>query len=162
MRVGFGYDIHRLKTGNELILGGVKIKYEKGLEGHSDADVLVHAVVDALLGAAGLEDIGVHFPDDDESLRGISSLIILKKVKEMVDTKNYVIENIDVAVVMEKPKLSPYYKRIKENISEVLKLPEDDINIKASTNEGLGFVGKEEGIAAFCVASLKKIVKSFK
>lgn len=156
MRVGFGYDIHQLKTGNELILGGVKIKYEKGLEGHSDADVLVHAVADALLGAAALKDIGVHFPNDDESLRGISSLIILKSVKEMLDTKNYVIENIDVAVVMEKPKLSPYYKRIKENISEVLRLPEDDINIKASTNEGLGSIGKEEGIAAFCVALLKK------
>ncbi len=162
MRVGFGYDIHRLKTGNKLILGGVEIEHVKGLEGHSDADVLIHSVADALLGAAGLEDIGVHFPDSDNSLKGISSLKILKKVQEMLDLKKYAIVNIDVAVVMEKPKLSPYYKRIKENISKVLRLPEDKINIKASTNEGLGFIGKEEGIAAFCVTSLKKKDKIFK
>ncbi|MDD2352031.1 MAG: 2-C-methyl-D-erythritol 2,4-cyclodiphosphate synthase [Atribacterota bacterium] len=162
MRVGFGYDIHRLKTGNKLILGGVEIEHIKGLEGHSDADVLIHSVADALLGAAGLEDIGVHFPDSDNSLKGISSLKILKKVQEMLDLKKYAIVNIDVAVVMEKPKLSPYYKRIKENISKVLRLPEDKINIKASTNEGLGFIGKEEGIAAFCVTSLKKKDKIFK
>lgn len=162
MRVGFGYDIHRLKTGNKLILGGVEIEHIKGLEGHSDADVLIHSVADALLGTAGLEDIGVHFPDSDNSLKGISSLKILKKVQEMLDLKKYAIVNIDVAVVMEKPKLSPYYKRIKENISKVLRLPEDKINIKASTNEGLGFIGKEEGIAAFCVTSLKKKDKIFK
>ncbi|MFA6621111.1 MAG: 2-C-methyl-D-erythritol 2,4-cyclodiphosphate synthase [Candidatus Caldatribacteriota bacterium] len=162
MRVGFGYDIHRLKTGNKLILGGVEIEHIKGLEGHSDADVLIHSVADALLGAAGLEDIGVHFPESDNSLKGISSLKILKKVQEMLDLKKYAIVNIDVAVVMEKPKLSPYYKRIKENISKVLRLPEDKINIKASTNEGLGFIGKEEGIAAFCVTSLKKKDKIFK
>jgi 2-C-methyl-D-erythritol 2,4-cyclodiphosphate synthase len=140
----------------------VEIEHIKGLEGHSDADVLIHSVADALLGAAGLEDIGVHFPDSDNSLKGISSLKILKKVQEMLDLKKYAIVNIDVAVVMEKPKLSPYYKRIKENISKVLRLPEDKINIKASTNEGLGFIGKEEGIAAFCVTSLKKKDKIFK
>ena len=162
MRVGFGYDIHRLKTGNKLILGGVEIEHIKGLEGHSDADVLIHSVADALLGAAGLEDIGVHFPESDNSLKGISSLKILKKVQEMLDLKKYAIVNIDVAVVIEKPKISPYYKRIKENISKVLRLPEDKINIKASTNEGLGFIGKEEGIAAFCVTSLKKKDKIFK
>lgn len=157
MRVGFGYDIHRLKVGKKLILGGERIYYKKGLEGHSDADVLIHAIMDALLGASGQGDIGMHFPDNDPKYKDISSSYLLEKVKGILDEKKFKVYNIDLTVVMEKPRLSLYYTKIKNNISKVLKLSENHINIKASTNEGLGLIGKEEAIAAFCVALLKKV-----
>jgi 2-C-methyl-D-erythritol 2,4-cyclodiphosphate synthase len=158
MRIGFGYDSHRLKKGETLILGGEKIDYEKGLEGHSDADVVIHAIIDALLGASGQGDIGVHFPDSDPKWEGISSLYLLKIVKQLLEQKKFEVRNIDLTVLLEKPKLSGYYPNMKRNIAEILKLPEDCINIKASTNEGIGLIGKGEGIAAFCVTLLEKIV----
>ena len=157
MKVGFGYDVHRLKRGETLILGGEKIVYEKGLVGHSDADVVIHAVMDALLGASGQGDIGVHFPDSDPGFKDISSLYLLEKVKKLLDKKRFTVSNIDLTVVIEKPKLSVYYDKMKKNIAMVLKIPKDNINIKASTNEGIGFIGQEEGIATFCVALLEKI-----
>ncbi len=157
MRVGFGYDIHRLKVGKDLILGGERICYKKGLEGHSDADVLIHAIMDALLGASGQGDIGMHFPDNDPEYKDISSLFLLEKVKRILDENKLKVYNIDLTVVMEKPKLSFYCNKIKNNISQVLKLSENVINIKASTNEGIGLIGKEEAIAAFCVVLLKKV-----
>jgi len=157
MKVGFGYDIHRLKRGETLILGGEKIVYEKGLVGHSDADVIIHAIMDALLGASGQGDIGIHFPDSDLGFKDISSLYLLEKVKKMLDKKRFTVSNIDLTVVIENPKLSIYYDKIKKNIAMVLKIPKDNINIKASTNEGIGFIGQEEGVAAFCVALLEKI-----
>ncbi len=157
MKVGFGYDVHRLKIGEALILGGEKIVYEKGLVGHSDADVVIHAVMDALLGASGQGDIGVHFPDSDPGFKDISSLYLLEKVKKLLDKKMFTVSNIDLTVVIEKPKLSVYYDKMKKNIAVVLKIPKDNINIKATTNEGIGFIGQEEGIATFCVALLEKI-----
>jgi len=157
MKVGFGYDVHRLKRGETLILGGEKIVYEKGLVGHSDADVVIHAVMDALLGASGQGDIGVHFPDSDPGFKDISSLYLLERVKQLLDKKRFAVSNIDLTVVIEKPKLSVYYDKMKKNIAMVLKIPKDNINIKASTNEGIGFIGQEEGIATFCVALLEKI-----
>jgi len=157
MKVGFGYDVHRLKRGETLILGGEKIVYEKGLVGHSDADVVIHAVMDALLGASGQGDIGVHFPDSDPGFKDISSLYLLEKVKKLLDKKRFTVSNIDLTVVIEKPKLSVYYDKMKKNIAMVLKIPKDNINIKASTNEGIGFIGQEEGVATFCVALLEKI-----
>jgi len=157
MRVGFGYDIHRLKKGETLILGGEKIVYEKGLVGHSDADVVIHAVMDALLGASGQGDIGVHFPDNEPGWKDISSLYLLEKVKILLDKKKFLVSNIDLTVVIEKPKISIYYDKMKKNIAMILKMPKDNINIKASTNEGIGFIGQEEGIATFCVALLEKI-----
>ncbi|HKK83000.1 MAG TPA: 2-C-methyl-D-erythritol 2,4-cyclodiphosphate synthase [Atribacterota bacterium] len=157
MRVGFGYDVHRLKKGETLILGGEKIVYEKGLVGHSDADVVIHAVMDALLGASGQGDIGVHFPDNEPGWKDISSLYLLEKVKILLDKKKFLVSNIDLTVVIEKPKISIYYDKMKKNIAMILKMPKDNINIKASTNEGIGFIGQEEGIATFCVALLEKI-----
>jgi len=157
MKVGFGYDIHRLKSGEKLILGGEEISYEKGLEGHSDADAIIHALMDALLGASGLGDIGIHFPDDEQKYKGISSMYLLEQVKELSVENKYGICNLDVTVLLEKPKMSPYYNKIKKNIASVLKLPIENINIKASTNEGIGIIGKEEAIAVFCVALLEKI-----
>ncbi|MBN2395698.1 MAG: 2-C-methyl-D-erythritol 2,4-cyclodiphosphate synthase [Candidatus Atribacteria bacterium] len=156
MRIGFGYDIHRLKTGEDLILGGEKIDSEKGLEGHSDADVLIHALIDSLLGASSLGDIGVYFPDSDPQWRGISSLILLEKISALLAEKRWAILNVDLTLVLEKPKLFGYYPGMKKNIARVLKMSEDNINIKASTNEGIELIGKEEGIAAFSVALLEK------
>lgn len=157
MKVGFGYDVHRLKRGETLILGGEKIVYEKGLVGHSDADVVIHAVMDALLGASGQGDIGIHFPDSDPGLKDISSLYLLEKVKKILDKKRFIVSNIDLTVVIEKPKISVYYDKMKKNIAMILKIPKANINIKASTNEGIGLIGQEEGIASFCVALLEKI-----
>jgi len=156
MKIGFGYDIHPLRKGKSLILGGVKIDYDKGLEGHSDADVVIHALMDALLGAAGEGDIGVHFPDNEPKWKGISSLFLLDQIWTLIEGKKYKINNIDITIILEKPKLLPYYPYMKENIARVLKLDEDNINIKASTNEGIGIIGKEEGIAAFCVTLLEE------
>lgn len=154
MRVGMGYDVHKLVEGRDLILGGVKIPYEKGLLGHSDADVLLHAIMDALLGAAALGDIGKHFPDTEEKYKGADSIHLLKKVKELIEEKMYVIENIDATIIAQKPKLAPYRETMVKNICDVLNIREEQINIKATTEEGLGFTGAGEGISAQAICSL--------
>jgi|GEM_PF-1482980 len=154
MRIGHGYDVHRLKKDRKLILGGVEIPYKKGLAGHSDADVLLHAVMDALLGASALKDIGQHFPDSDPAYKGISSLVLLSEVGKMLDEKGLLIENIDATVIAQKPKLSPYTEEMKKNISETLGITADRVNVKATTEEGLGFTGKGRGIAAHAVCLL--------
>lgn len=151
MRIGQGYDVHRLTEGRELILGGVKIPYEKGLDGHSDADVLVHAIMDALLGAAALGDIGLFFPDTDERYKGADSLLLLQKVKEHVQQAGYEIVNIDATVIAQAPKLRPYIEEMRENISRTLGIAKDTVSIKATTEEKLGFTGRKEGIAAQAV-----------
>lgn len=153
-RVGNGYDVHKLVEGRKLIIGGVEIPYEKGLLGHSDADVLVHSIMDALLGACGESDIGKHFPDNDAAYKGISSLVLLGKVKDILSVRGYSIGNIDSIIVAERPKLAPYIDEMKTRIAEVLQLEEACIGIKATTTEGLGFAGKGEGIAAYAVANL--------
>ncbi|MCC8127115.1 MAG: 2-C-methyl-D-erythritol 2,4-cyclodiphosphate synthase [Clostridiales bacterium] len=157
MRIGQGYDVHRLVEGRELILGGVKIPYEKGLLGHSDADVLLHAVMDALLGAAALGDIGQHFPDTDPQYKGISSILLLKKVGELLEETGYVIENIDATIIAQRPKLAPYRPKMKEMIAEALRLEVSQVNVKATTEEGLGFTGTGEGISAQAIALLMDI-----
>lgn len=154
MRVGIGYDIHRLKKGYDLILGGVKIAHDQGLIGHSDADVLTHALIDALLGAAALGDIGRYFPDDDPQYQNISSLILLKKTIDLLEDKNYNINNIDLIIIAEKPRILPYNEKIVSKLTEVLDIEENMINLKATTAEGLGFVGKEKGIAVKAIVSL--------
>ncbi|MDF2592379.1 MAG: 2-C-methyl-D-erythritol 2,4-cyclodiphosphate synthase [Clostridia bacterium] len=155
-RIGNGYDVHRLVEDRRLIIGGVDIPYEKGLLGHSDADVLVHAIMDALLGACGERDIGKHFPDTDNLYKGISSLKLLAKVGELVKSKSYIIGNIDSVIVAQAPKMSPHIDKMKQNIAESLGISHDDINIKATTTEGLGFTGTGEGIASYAVACLYK------
>ena len=152
IRIGHGYDVHRFDPQRKLILGGVEIPYEMGLLGHSDADVLCHALMDALLGAASLGDIGKHFPDSDPKYKGISSLELLKHVKGLLDEKGYEIVNADITVVAQKPKLAPYIPKMIVNIKEILVC--DSINIKATTEEGLGFTGRLEGISAHSVALL--------
>lgn len=150
-RIGFGYDVHRLVEGRSLILGGVSIPYEKGLLGHSDADVLVHALMDALLGAAALGDIGQHFPDNDEAYKNISSMILLEKVMMILTNEGYEVNNIDITVVAQKPKLAVYIAQMRANLAEVLQTSERYISIKATTTEGLGFTGTGEGIACYAV-----------
>ncbi|MBQ4524273.1 MAG: 2-C-methyl-D-erythritol 2,4-cyclodiphosphate synthase [Lachnospiraceae bacterium] len=157
MRVGMGYDVHKLVEGRDLILGGVKIPYEKGLLGHSDADVLLHAVMDALLGAAALGDIGQHFPDTAEEYKGADSIELLKKVRELMEEKMYIIENIDATVIAQKPKLAPYREAMRKNICNALNIEEGQVNIKATTEEGLGFTGSGEGISAQAICSLTTI-----
>lgn len=152
MRIGFGYDVHKLVEARKLILGGVVIEYGKGLAGHSDADVLVHAVMDALLGAAGAGDIGQHFPDTDQQYKDIASLDLLAKVKKILNQYGYVIGNIDTVVVAQAPRLANYMEQMKYNLSVPLEIDEDKINIKATTTEGLGFTGLGEGIAAYAIA----------
>lgn len=154
LRSGFGYDSHRFAADRKLILGGVEIPYEKGLYGHSDADALIHAICDALLGAAGAGDIGRHFPDNDPDYKNISSMILLEKVKIIIKSKNFDITNIDATVVMESPKLGPYAGQMVSNLARVLKISENCINIKAKTNEGMGFTGRNEGVAVFAVTTL--------
>lgn len=154
MRVGFGYDVHRLVEGRKLILGGVEIPYELGLLGHSDADVLIHAVMDALLGAAALGDIGMHFPDTEEQYRGISSMKLLSQVGELLQKEGYLIENIDATIVAQQPKLRPYIRQMEEHMASVLGLRQDQVNVKATTEEGLGFTGSGQGIAAQAVCAL--------
>ena len=154
VRTGWGYDSHRFAQGRKLILGGVEIPYDKGLQGHSDADALIHAVCDALLGAAGAGDIGRHFPDTDPAYKDISSVILLERVREIITAKGCTIGNIDVSVIMEKPKLAPFAGKITANIAKALNMSADDINIKAKTNEGMGFVGRNEGIAVFAIATV--------
>ena len=152
MRVGMGYDVHRLVKGRKLVLGGVLIPFEKGLLGHSDADVLVHAVCDALLGAAGLDDIGVHFPDTNPEFKDISSIKFLEKIRRLVRGKKFKILNIDATVFADAPKISPHKETMKKNIAQAIELDPDRVNVKATTFEGLGMIGKGEGIGAACVA----------
>lgn len=156
MRVGMGYDVHRLVEGRKLILGGVEIPHTLGLLGHSDADVLVHAVMDALLGAAALRDIGRHFPDTDPAYEGASSMELLRHVGRMLEERMYLIENIDATVIAQQPKLLPYIDTMVENIANALKLETDQVNVKATTEEGLGFTGNGDGISAHAVCSIVK------
>lgn len=153
---GIGYDSHRLAQGRRLILGGVEIPHEQGLEGHSDADVLTHAVIDALLGAAGLGDIGEHFPDTDERYRDADSIHLLASVVTSVIAAGFEVINVDVTVIMERPKLAPHKQRIRTVLADALGLPEARVNIKATTGEGIGFVGRGEGVAALAIASLDR------
>ncbi|MGV8145228.1 MAG: 2-C-methyl-D-erythritol 2,4-cyclodiphosphate synthase [Alkaliphilus sp.] len=154
MRVGLGYDVHKLVVGRDLIIGGVNIPCKNGLLGHSDADVLVHAIVDALLGAASLGDIGKHFPDTSEEYKGISSLFLLKKTAKLLIKHDYIVNNIDATIIAEKPKMANFILLMEENISRTLNIDANAVNIKATTTEKLGFVGKEEGIAAQAIASI--------
>lgn len=157
MRIGLGYDVHRLVEKRDLIIGGVNIPYEKGLLGHSDADVLLHAVSDSLLGAAALGDIGTHFPDTDERYKGISSLTLLKEVGLLIKNKSYEIINIDATIIAQKPKMAPYIKVMRENISTALNINIDQINIKATTEENLGFTGEGLGISSQSICLINKI-----
>ncbi len=154
MRVGMGYDVHRLVSERDLIIGGVKIPYEKGLLGHSDADVLLHAISDALLGAAALGDIGKHFPDTDPAYKGISSLLLLEKVGEMLSDKGFLIENIDATIIAQAPKMRPYIDAMRENIAKALQIDVSVVNVKATTEEGLGFTGSGEGISSQAICLL--------
>lgn len=157
MRVGFGYDVHKLVKGRSLVLGGVEIPFEKGLLGHSDADVLIHAVMDALLGAAGLGDIGKHFPDTDEKYRGISSLQLLQMVKETLGSEGYRINNIDATIVAQKPKLAGFISEMQKKMAQVLEVEKNLINVKATTTEGLGFSGTGEGMASYAVCTISRV-----
>ena len=157
MRIGQGYDVHKLVEGRKLILGGVGIPYEKGLLGHSDADVLVHAVMDALLGAAALGDIGQHFPDTDPRYEGISSIELLKKVGELLEEKGYVVENIDATIIAQRPKLLNYRPKMAENIAQALHLDVSRVSVKATTEEGLGFTGTGEGISSQAICAIEKM-----
>ena len=156
MRIGQGYDVHRLAEGRKLILGGVEIPYEKGLLGHSDADVLTHSIMDALLGAAALGDIGKLFPDNDAAFKDADSIELLKKVVSVLKSKRYIIENIDATVIAQKPKLAPYIDQMRENIAKACGMEADWVSIKATTEEGLGFTGEGEGIAAHAVCLIEK------
>lgn len=159
MRIGHGYDVHRFAPERKLILGGVEIEHEMGLLGHSDADVLTHALMDAMLGAASLGDIGLHFPDNDDTYKGISSVILLEKVKEIIGDKGYVLSNADITVVAQSPKLRPYIDNMRECLAKALECDVDCINIKATTEEKLGFTGRKEGIAAHAVVLLDGITR---
>ncbi len=157
MRIGMGYDVHRLVEGRKLILGGVEIPYEKGLLGHSDADVLVHAIMDSLLGAAALGDIGKHFPDSDPAYKDISSIELLKHVGNLIEEKCYVIGNIDATIIAQRPKLAPYRDKMTENIANALGISANQVSIKATTEEGLGFTGSGEGISSQAISLLESI-----
>ena len=156
MRIGMGYDVHRLVEDRDLIIGGVSIPYEKGLLGHSDADVLLHAISDALLGAAALGDIGKHFPDTDPAYKGISSLILLQKVGELLEEKGFLIENIDATIIAQAPKMRPHIDTMRENIAQALGIMVEQVNVKATTEEGLGFTGAGEGISAQAICLLEE------
>ena len=156
MKIGFGYDVHKLKRGRKLILGGVEIPFPRGLEGYSDADVLLHAVVDALIGAMGEGDIGKHFPAGDLRYKGISSITLLGKIKELLDLKGYMVGNVDSTVVLEKPRLSPFTQAMRANIASALGVAPEQVNVKAKTEEGLGFTGEGSGISAYCVCLILK------
>jgi len=159
MRIGFGYDVHRLVSGRPLILGGVEIPHEMGLLGHSDADVLLHAICDAMIGAAALGDIGRHFPDTSDEFRGISSMVLLGRTMALLRDRGFRISNIDTTVVAQKPKLAPYIEQMVEKISGQLGIPSGCVNIKGKTTETLGFAGREEGIAAYAVVLLEKATR---
>lgn len=158
MRIGFGYDVHELVEGRALMIGGVDIPHKKGLLGHSDADVLVHAVMDSILGALALGDIGAHFPDTDQEYKDISSIELLKRVKMTMDNQGYKIGNIDATVGAEEPKLAPFILEMRKNIAQVLDCPIKDINVKATTTEKLGFVGRKEGMSSYSVCMLKEVL----
>jgi len=155
-RVGFGYDVHRLAKGRKLILGGVEVPFEKGLLGFSDADVLCHAIADAILGSLNLEDLGKHFPDSDERFKNVSSLKILSMIKEKIKEQNAEIVNVDSTVVAQEPKLSLYIEKMRANISQVLGIKKDQVSVKATTTEGLGFTGRGEGMAAFSIVLMER------
>ena len=154
MRIGIGYDVHRLGEGRDMIIGGVKIPHELGLVGHSDADVLLHAIMDAMLGAAALGDIGKHFPDTDEAYRGISSMKLLVRVRDLIEEEGYFVGNIDATIIAQKPKMRPYIDQMRQNVADALGLDLSCINIKATTEEGLGFTGAMEGISAQAICML--------
>ncbi len=156
IRIGHGYDVHRLTENRDLIIGGVKIPYEKGLLGHSDADVLVHAILDAVLGALGEGDIGKHFPDTDDAFKGINSMLLAENVASLLVSKGYVIGNIDATVVAQRPKLSPYIDEMRNNIASVFGVTPDRVNVKATTEEKLGFTGSGEGISAHAVCLITR------
>ncbi len=160
LRIGYGCDVHRLKSGQRLVLGGVEIPFERGLEGHSDADVLCHAIADAILGASAMGDIGSHFPDTDPGLKGISSILILRKVAGMSVAKGFRISNIDSTVIAQRPKISPFVPKMRSNIAEALGIGSEAVSVKATTTEGLGFSGRGEGIAATAVALLEATSRS--
>ncbi len=157
MRIGIGYDVHALAQGRDLILGGVKVEHSLGLLGHSDADVLVHAVMDAILGAAALGDIGRHFPDTDNSFKNIDSMLLLDRVNQLIKDKGYKVNNIDAVIIAQRPKLAPYIDTMRDNIASRLEVDNDCINIKATTTEKLGFEGRQEGISAQAVCTLDNI-----
>ena len=157
MRVGLGYDVHKLVEGRDLIIGGVKIPYEKGLLGHSDADVLLHAISDALLGAAALGDIGKHFPDTDPKYKGADSLKLLEHVGKLLEENLYIIENIDATIIAQKPKMRPHIDTMRENIAKTLGIDVSQVNVKATTEEGLGFTGTGEGISSQAICAIEKI-----
>jgi 2-C-methyl-D-erythritol 2,4-cyclodiphosphate synthase len=158
IRVGFGFDVHQLKVGHPFILGGVDLDHRSGAFGHSDADVLLHAICDALLGAANLRDIGYHFSNKDDKWKGISSLLLLKHVIALLSEKGWQIENIDAMVCLEEPKINPHIPAMKTNIANAAGMSEEDISIKATTNEKLGFIGRQEGVVAYAVCLIEKIV----
>ncbi len=155
MRIGHGYDVHRLVPGRDLILCGVKIPYELGLDGHSDADVAIHALMDALLGAAALGDIGRHFPDNDDRYRGIDSMKLLDRVMELLENKGFAVSNADVTIIAQRPKLSPYIEIMGNRLAEGMKIKADQVNVKATTEEGLGFTGEGKGVAAHAVVLIE-------
>jgi 2-C-methyl-D-erythritol 2,4-cyclodiphosphate synthase len=157
MRIGIGYDVHAFQEGKKLILGGVEIEYRRGLAGHSDADVLVHAVMDAILGACGQGDIGIHFPDNDIKYRDISSMILLGRVKDKMAATGYSIVNIDSVIIAQEPKIGKYFESMRGNIAGALEIDKNQVNIKATTTEGLGFCGRKEGVAAQCIALLDSV-----
>jgi 2-C-methyl-D-erythritol 2,4-cyclodiphosphate synthase len=157
IKVGFGFDVHQLQEGRDFFIGGVKIPHSKGALGHSDADALIHAICDALLGAAGLKDIGFYFPDTSAEFKGIDSKILLKRVVDLISEKGYIISNVDVSLVLEKPKINAYIDEMINTLAPILKVELDDISIKATTNEKMGYVGREEGIAAYAVCLISKI-----
>jgi len=156
IRVGFGYDVHRLVEGRELWLGGIKLEHTLGLLGHSDADVLIHALCDALLGAANMRDIGYHFPDTSSDFKGIDSKILLRQTMDLIRSKGYELGNADITVAAEKPKLNPHIEEMKSCLAEVMKTDVDNISIKATTTEKLGFTGRQEGIAAYATVLIEK------
>jgi len=156
MRVGIGYDVHPLVEGRPLVLGGVRVPFARGLFGHSDADVLVHAIIDALLGAAALKDIGTHFPDSDPQYKGISSIVLLKRVGDMLHEHGFGVENIDATIIAEQPRLADYIDEMRHNVSQALGIAKDQVSVKASTSACLGFLGRSEGIAAHAVALIER------
>lgn len=157
MKVGFGFDVHQLQEGLPFSLGGITIEHTKGALGHSDADVLIHAICDALLGASGLNDIGYYFPDTSSEFKGIDSKILLHRVVELISEKGFIIGNVDASLCLEKPKINPHISHMKETLAPILRIDTTDISIKATTNEKMGFVGREEGVAAYAVVLIEKV-----
>ncbi len=156
IRVGFGFDVHQLKDGHPFFMGGVKLEHHKGAFGHSDADVLIHAICDALLGAANMRDIGYHFSNTDDRWKGISSVVLLKECVRLIGTKNYKVGNIDCMICLEAPKINPHIPAMKKVLSEAMNIEEDDISIKATTNEKMGFIGREEGVVAYASVLIER------